>query len=83
MQWRPEVLDNIIVALLKASRESQMKDSELLEKLNYILKTEIPRSQLLKCLIRLEVRGLIHVRTSERKNGELIIKLLEGKETSE
>lgn len=72
MTWRREPLDSTILALLKASREKMLREEDLMKMLEYMY-SKISYGDVLKSLLRLEVRGLIEV--SLQKEGSRIIKL--------
>ncbi len=58
--WNPEPLVNIILALLKVSRDGRLREDEILRMLKYTY-SEISRKELIKTLMILEIRGLIRV----------------------
>ena len=58
--WNPEPLVNIVLALLKVSRDGKLREDEILRMLKYTY-SEISRKELLKTLMLLEIRGLIRV----------------------
>ena len=70
--WRQEPLDHAIIALLKASKEKIIKEDDLYQMLKYMY-PDVSKSEFLKTLLRLEVRGLIYVKL--HKENSRIIKL--------
>lgn len=71
--WNPEPLVNIVLALLKVSREGKLREDEIIRMLKYTY-TEISRKELLKVLMILEIRGII--RTSQAKENLIIAELI-------
>ncbi|RLG74316.1 MAG: hypothetical protein DRO23_07205 [Thermoprotei archaeon] len=59
-KWNPEPLINVILALLKVSRDGKLKEDEILRMLKYTY-SDISRKELVKTLMILEIRGLIRV----------------------
>ena len=59
-KWNPEPLINVILALLKVSRDGKLREDEILRMLKYTY-SDISRKELIKTLMILEIRGLIRV----------------------
>ncbi len=59
-KWNPEPLINVILALLKVSRDGKLREDEILRMLKYTY-SDISRKELVKTLMVLEIRGLIRV----------------------
>jgi len=59
-KWNPEPLINVILALLKVSRDGKLREDEILRMLKYTY-SDISRKELVKTLMILEIRGLIRV----------------------
>jgi len=59
-KWNPEPLINVVLALLRVSRDGKLREDEILRMLKYTY-SDISRKELVKTLMTLEIRGLIRV----------------------